>query len=502
MTGGTGVLEIVALFAFGLIFCLSALRRHLPHLPIGRSRAHRRSIDRPVRFEPFGASSDTVSPVSAAPEHSELTRGASADALTCSGPADTHRLDRRFHSDPDGVIPLAQALRENAPIASCQDPPTALAVERRGAFPAEVDVAGKILLVDSRDGFRTSMLLRLARAGYRVFPVARSRDAIDAFARETADLVLIHRDALIELGGDFVRRLRALSQYVPILVHGGHPGSGDVGRLRHGADITVVASAGDDTDVLTTLVDCAIGSAHSARRAGEAIESGSRILSDLCYHFRSALEVISGYVEILGDTPDLERHRDTLDRVRASASSVTGQLRGCAAIAPASAEPARIERVDLAALSAQIHRLVSRAIGDRPLNLTTTGPVHGSALFTDGEKLLGILSTVVTEIVRFDRSADINIAVRSHPDRTDFVVSEVEPSISSTAATSLGGEEAPEGASASGLGVGAAVAERWSRSIGATISVAAGRRGVGVRTVSVPARLMTVGRGAGAQTVH
>lgn len=487
MTSGTGMIEVVALLAFGLILCLSALRKKLPDLPIWRSRSTGDACRPRVRFAPLDSS--------LAPTGGRPTSACGGSFGPDTGPEEGGP-DGRFDDASSDAIPLAQALVRGGKAAAVADP-------REAASPALAE-AGKVLLVDAREGFRTGMLLRLARSGYRVFPVARSRDALDVFTREKADLVQIHRDALIELGGEFVRRLRASSPYVPILVHGGHPGSGDVGRLKHGVDITVVASAGDDTRVLATMIDCCLGAAHSEQQTREVIEARGRIIADLCYDVRSALEVISGYTDILRDTPDFNLHRETLDRMRASTSSATHHLQGCAAWAPAPLEPARIERVELAELSQEIRRLAGHAIGDQPLRLTTTGPVYGSALFTDGEKLVGILSSVVAEAVRHSPTKAINIAVRSHPDRTDFVVTGIEPHFTASAGAPFAAVDRVVGAGDRSCGVGLEreIAMRWGQSIGATISGAAGPSGRMACTVSVPARLLTCGSNPATPTLH
>ena len=501
MSSGTGILEVVALLAFGLILCLSSLRRHLPSLSLWRSSSLADENRPRVRFEPTLsrlAATDAPQPTVAgvAPIGGAWHLPSNIDSCRNASVLRSTACDSLLGDEHGGIL-LAEALLRGGhgllarqrPVGEVNrdDEPSPHCAQRTGE-------ANRILLVDSRDAFRTSMLLRLARSGHRVFPVARSRDAMDVISREKPALIQIHRDALIELGGKFVQRIRAVSPNVPILVHGGHPASGDVGRLKHGVDITVVASAGDDADVLATMVDCSLAAARPAHHLREVIEVRSRILSDLSYNVRSALDRISGYTDILGDTAALDHQRDTLERMRASTSAATSHLQGCAAFASGIPESTRIERVGLDFLAEQVRRLVARQVGARQLGareggehqlrLTTTGPLHGSALFTDGEKLTSILSQVVAEAVRLGPTTDVNIAVRGHADRTDFVVTDGRPSFASALPRRVGGSD-----SAADLELG--IAEQLSQSIGATISGCADPNGAMACTVSVPARLLT-----------
>ncbi len=517
MITGSAVFEVLALFAVALLVCWPAMRRYLPNVrgreasPAGAGRPNR------ARFEPRSAQRRAASE-----ELPQVTSALPSDGVYDSD--ETPLLARgRVGSiddfgagdDRDGaVLPLAEALLRGERVRSS---PSAMLdindkTNGRQSVASEPTVAAqaaphgepfKVLLIDSRDKFRTSMLLKLARAGHRVFPVAEARDAINVFMRERADLVQIHRDVLLEAGVEFVRRIRAQSPHVPILVHGGRHGAGDVGRLKHGVDITVVTTAGDDADVLVEMIDCSLVASRNIRRVRDDQEVRSTILSELCFHLRSSLDVISGYTEILSDQPDLSPFREMLDSMRVSTNSATIHMQSCVDVALDAPESARSERFDLSTLSERIRRLVSRQIGTHPLRLTTTGPVQGSALFTDGEKLLTILSHVIADAIKFTPTGEINLSVRSVSDHTDFVVTDAGPGISADVPMPFAPVPPPgggDGASASGVGL--AIAERLSRSIGATLTGTCGEGGAAAFTISVPAKLLTQGPEAVSLTVH
>lgn len=527
MMGGTSAFEVIALFAVAALVCWPTLRRRMPAFG---TRAE--AIGAPAsmaRFEPRRSGrhdrcqtdmSTYAAPVALAPEeYYEEEISAPAVRRTANRwPADDDLPVRRSaHRRPDaqerpaprpsaerwaeeeeeeGVLPLAEALLRGERILSRPAPqPEPEPVAEPVVQPF------KVLLVDARDKFRTTMLLRLARTGHRVFPVARAAEALDVFTRERSDLILIHRDALRELGPDFLRRIRATVSHVPILVHGGGRSNADLDAHVRNFGITLVAGAGDDTDVIADMVDCSLAAARAIRRVRDDQEVRGKILSELSYNLRSSLDVITGYTDILSDEPDLSGYRDVLERMRASTTAATAQMQSCVDVALDVPDCARQERVDLSSLSQKIERLVTRQIGTHPLRLTTSGPMQGSALFTDGEKLLAILSHVVTDAVKFTPNGEINIALRSLPDRTDFVVTDSGPGISADVPLPFAAVP-PHGAGDTGTagGVGLTIAERLSRSIGATLTGRCGEGGAASFTISVPGKLMQTQNAA--RTLH
>ncbi len=505
----SSMFEVAALFALALAVCWPAIRSRLPQ----RSQSvEADTATHGARFEPRGSHLEEIDerpthPLVAAPlpdaiyddEEEYPTSVRPASAIDLPG---------------EGVLPLAEALLrgEHVEVANGASHQPVLAHPNGGSRQID-DVAPqsdaprepfKVLLVDGREKFRTSMLLKLARTGNRVFPVAKGREALDVFTREKSDLVLISRDALTEVGSDFVHRVHATSPHVPILVHGGKPGAGDLGPLKNGVDITALSRVGDDTEMIAEMVNCSLTASQSMRNVRDDQDVRAKILSELCFNLRSSLDVISGYTDILSDEPDLSRFRDLLDRMRQSTNAASVQMQGYVDVALDIPENVRQERVDLSTLSDRIERLVSRQIGTHPLRLTTTGPIEGSALFTDGEKLLSILSHVVTDAIKFTPTGEINIAVKSTADHTDFVVTDAGPGISADVPMPFAPMAAPptggDGASASGVGL--AIAERLSRSIGATLKGTCGEGGAAAFTISIPSKLMTPSTEAASRMVH
>ncbi len=517
--------EVIALFAVAAMICWPAIRKYLP-LPSGDGGGDGERGQR-ARFEPRNAAELRhqveappllASPVPDAVYDDEAETAASPARVPMASPPSAG--DGTNGSGERAVLPLAEALLlGDRPAAAPAAAPAALADTARNGnatngtaqpvpppAPAESGEPQvfRVLLVDEREKFRTAMLLRLARAGHRVFPVTKARDALDVFTRERCDLVLINREAICSVGADFVQRIRATAPYVPILVHGGVPGAGDVGPLKHGVDITVVSTANDDPERLAEMIDCALSASHCIRSVREDQIMRGKILGELCHDLRSALDVISGYTDIMRDAPELNRFQEMLDQMRASTASATAHVQSYVDVALDVADSARQERVELSSVSQKIEKLVESRIGSHPLRLSTTGAVHGSALFTDEEKLLAILAHVITDAIKFTPTGEINIDVQAAGDRTDFTITDAGPGISADAPMLFAAVPPPPDNSDSGekSGVGLAIAERLSRSIGATLSGTCGEGGAAAFTVSVPAKLITAGETASPTTAQ
>ncbi len=524
MPGAENVFEVLALFAIAAMASWPALRNRwfIDRGPAERNEA----VSAANRFEPKQSAAHCEHAEPARPLAAEVSAEVSAEELYGDVAPYSEIPDSAISLSLDdtqreGIVPMAEALLRGESAGDAPSPgvvangntaglhkgmslKAARAHSQSSAIVAKPEPF-KILLVDRREKFRTAMLLRLARSGHRVYPVENGREALDLFARERTDLIMIHRELLCEAGSDFARRVHARAPHVPILVQGGKPGAGDVGVLKHGVDITVVANAGDDCDVLVNMIECSLAATRCIRNVQDDQQVRGKMLSDLCYDLRSTLDVVSGYTDILRDEPDLGRFAEMLDRMRATMTSAaaTVQMQSYLDVALDVAESVREERVDLASLSERVRHLVARQIGAHPLRLTTSGPIEGSALFTDGEKLLAILSHVVTDAVRSAPTGEINIAVRSTIDHTDFIVSDAGPRISADVSMprtdgspTAGDDGAPQ------AGVGLTIAERLSRSIGATLTRPSATAGVAQFTISIPSKLMTSSSEAAARLLH
>jgi len=483
MPGTSNIFEILALFAVGALVCWPALRRRFPALQFAKAEPAQ-----PVRrYEPQSARAYC--------EHARP-----------SAPLAETDIDETFYggypdpaADDDHVMPLAEALMRGEEFLDAEQAASGRVSVERAATEAVAAAPApfKIMVVDRRDKFRTAMLLKLARGGHRVYPVANGREALDLFSRERTDLILIHRESLCEAGADFPKRVRSRAPYVPILVHGGRPGAGNVGKLRHGVDITVISNAGEDADVISDMIDCSLAATRCIRAVQEEQGVRGQVVSELAFDLRSALDVICGYTDILSDDPDLGRFGEMLSRMRESTSSAaaTVQMQSDVDSALEIDSGAREERVDLFQLSEKLQQLVERRIGTRPLDLTTSGPIEGSALFTDGEKLAAILSHVIADAARTTPTSAINVAVRSSAEHTDFVVSDAGPSIRSDMGVPYAGDAAPRG-------VGLTIAERLGRSIGATLSGMQSESGASQFVIRVPSKLMTPSTEAASRLLH
>jgi len=478
------VIEVICLFAVAVMVSWPALKRYLPE----RAGATAAKSSNPQRYVPKSSEAE------AAEEDGDAFLGhMNGTGIGAADYADEEDEDQVDGVPERGVLPLAEALlrgervsaqnvaakRASAKTAADLFPPvtTSNGIE---PTPAPKDVR-TILLAESRDKVRTAMLLRLARSGHRVFPVATGREAIDLFTRQRTDVVFINFDILKHCGADLVRRIRALAPFVPVLV------SGAKSSAEHlDIDVTMIPHAGDDAELLAEMVECALAASRCLDRVRADQDVRGRILSELCYNLRSSLEVIHGYTDILHDEPDLSRFHDLIERVRASTKDASAQMQTYVDLSflEIPNEEVRRDRVDLSSLEEKVERLVTRQIGDHPLRLTTSGPLQGAALVTDGDRLLAILTHVVTDAVRFTPTGEINIAVKALPDRTDFIVSDSGPGIGADVATPL------PSANGSEYGISLAIAERLSRSIGASLTGACGEGGAASFTLSIPGRLM------------
>jgi signal transduction histidine kinase len=491
----SSIFEIVGLFLIAALVAWPAIRRRLPQRAApADENTHARFVpkeDVPVEEETTVPLDESFGGMNAA--------GQDGDAVYDDEPEEEQR-QKAFEAPLRKGVPTLPGIGRRDAAATAHGEPKAPRVEpppttNNGVEPAlQKKESPSVLLAETREKVRTAMLLKLARSGYRVFPVTSGQEALDLFSRERTDVVLLNFEIVKEAGPKLVRRIRSLAPFVPIIVPGVNGSGVETLGLKQELDVTLIPAAGDDPELVAEMIECALAAAKCIERVRADQDVRGRVLSELCFNLRSSLEVIQGYTEILRDEPDLSRFKEMLERMSASTSTASAQVQTYVDLSFLETPPEEIrrDRVDLTALEEKLERLVSRQIGSHPLHLTTSGPLDGGVLYTDGDRLLAILAHIVTDAVRFTPTGEINIAVKAHQERTDFIVSDSGPGISDVPMpfTHVEPPATMMGNGSSEQGVSLAIAERLSRSIGASLTGACGEGGAASFTLSIPSRLM------------
>jgi signal transduction histidine kinase len=372
---------------------------------------------------------------------------------------------------------------------------------------AEAEVRATILIAGAPADDADRLRRALGDQGHRLLSAATSDEALDVFVRERPQLVIVDERLLDGEGADLVRRFRALSPRLPIVLGADERRPSGRRTLIHGLDLNATLRASDDPLRTAETVDCVLATHRSTERVQAENDVRSLVLAKLCHSLRSPLHVIRGYTDILREDPETQPFEDLLERLAGATETALELVRDYLDLARVEAPGpmVRRERVDLDLFVMEILNLAGRQIGDRPLRLSTRVPFAGTCLYTDGEKLRVILNQLLANAIKFSSAGDIQLTVRSLGDSTEFAVADRGPGISREDRpilfTPFRQKLHEHLASTPGQGVGLAIAQRLSSLLGASLDVAPREHGGTVVTLRLPTPLIAQAAGP-ARTLH
>jgi len=413
-----------------------------------------------------------------------------------------------------GIIEMTEDLGGHPEISDLdllQPQPSGLLDESDSLHDRETSTVGStVLIADQRPESPDTLSPILTGEGYRILTARSHRVALEVFARERADILIIHHGLLTDGGLELVRKVRALAPAVPILIHAEHLERGERRRLIRDLDVNGIFCDEEDPDRVLELLDGALAASRCLVRTRAEQDVRGLILAKLCHNLRSPLHVIQGYVEVLRSDPSMSPREldDVLQRLADATEKATGVAHDYLDLARLEAPglPVRRERVGMDQLVAELRSLAWRQIGDKPVRLTTNMPLTGAFLYGDSQKLRMILSQLLANAIKFTPRGDIDLVIRSEGDHTDFIFADRGPGVSEQDLPLLltPFRQDPDDAWASlpGQGVGLAIVQRLSALIGASIRVRRRQGGGAVFLLSVPGPLMVEESESAGYTLH
>ena len=367
---------------------------------------------------------------------------------------------------------------------------------RRLAGQAPTMTMASVLLVSGQRDLVALDTARLEGEGHRVFAATDSVAALDVFVRERTDMLIVEH-SIIETGGaEFLRRVRALDDAVPVILRGHALDAEQRRRLMRALDLHGVY---DDADAGSSgfleLVESALAGIRRVRNARAAHELRDLILAKFCHELRNSLHVIRGYSEILHGDPATSSVENIVGRLEIASDTALGLAQDYLDLARLDAPGVivRLEPVDIDALLDDLRALGGRQIGARPVQFTTDVPFPGAFISTDGEKVRAILAQLLANAIKFTLSGKVRLTVRSELGRTDFIMADGGPGISQDALPDVLSPVCQfrndVAATTPGQGVGLAIALRLSALIGASLTAQSDVQGGAIFTLSLPVML-------------
>jgi len=341
------------------------------------------------------------------------------------------------------------------------DPPPARTVVLLDAVPATLSPAGSLL----------------GRAGYRVVSASTPGEALATLGGEPVSVLVVDAATGLDLTA-FARQVRAHDPLVQMVVRA--PASDAVRARTTASAILGWHDAEEPVAGLVGWVDAAYRAYEQVARLHVKERLKSELLANVSHEFRTPLNVIVGYMELLRE--------GTFGACPAEAESVFRKVLGNAAylldLVEEFLDLARLESgkatvaAEPIALVPFLHELAEASqllVRDKPVRFVADIPDDLPAIVAEAAKLRVIIQNLLANAAKYTAAGEVRLAAARHGnDHVAIAVHDTGPGIPSKhheAVFDVFQRLRTHEEHAKGVGLGLALARRFARMMGGDITL-------------------------------
>lgn len=272
-----------------------------------------------------------------------------------------------------------------------------------------------VLVVDDDESILQSVRVLLEREGHRVLTAQSGDAALEIIKSTELHLLLIDYFMPRMTGAELIEEIRRFDPLVQIVLQTGYAGEKPPREMLAALDIQGYHDKGRGPGDLLIWVDVALKAHRTLQRLEERERLQAELVANVSHEFRTPLNVIGGYAELLadGEFGDLEPSAvEVLGRVKDACQELSDLVSDFLRYArvQAGVEFVGLECIDLAQLAAEMERLVRVLLRDE-------GSVSARVLISDDlrsvssdpVKLRTILRNLITNAAKFTSAGEIAV---------------------------------------------------------------------------------------------
>lgn len=195
-------------------------------------------------------------------------------------------------------------------------------------LPASARSGSTILVVDDQDDALEAASVLLEGEGHEVLRCSTGQAALAVLAEHDVHLVLVDYCMPTMSGEELIQTIRARDRYVQIVLQTGYAGPRPPRQLLVELDIQGYHNKGDGPDALLMWVDVGLKEQRLIHELRERERVQAELVANVSHEFRTPLNIISGYAEMLLDaefTPLPTVARTTIESI-ARTNRTLGEL--------------------------------------------------------------------------------------------------------------------------------------------------------------------------------
>ncbi|HJQ84766.1 MAG TPA: hybrid sensor histidine kinase/response regulator [Candidatus Binatia bacterium] len=337
-----------------------------------------------------------------------------------------------------------------------------------------------VLVVDDQVDTLTSVRMLLEREGHRVLTAESGSAALALLGTEPVQLALVDYFMPVMNGEELIDRIRERDRLVQIVLQTGYAGEKPPREMLRRLAIQGYHDKSDGPERLLLWVDVALKAYDQIAQLHIAERLKTELLASVSHEFRTPLNVILGYVDLLREGtfgPCSPEAIPVFDKVRGNAGYLLELVEEFLDLSKleAGAMVVRCESVELTPFLRELGEWFSLLVRTRPIAFVTDVADGLPPVAAEPAKLRVVIQNLLSNAAKFTQQGEIRLAASSLGDgRVAIRVSDTGPGIPAEhheVIFDVFHQLGPHDGQTKGVGLGLALARRFARMMGGDITV-------------------------------
>jgi signal transduction histidine kinase len=273
-----------------------------------------------------------------------------------------------------------------------------------------------ILAVDDQQDSLVSARNLLEREGHRVITAESGEQALAVLKTTEVDLMIVDYVMPRMNGAQLVRAVRSFDPFVQIILQTGYAGEEPPRVMLAELDIQGYHDKADDPERLLLWVDVALKTHRLVKALRERERAQAELVANCSHEFRTPVNIIVGYAELLLDRdfgelpPDAVRPLRAIEEAARSLGELVSDFLRYARI-EAGVDAVKQEWVDVGELAGEMQRLAAPLLEDRGVVFALELALAPPRLLTDATKLRTILRNLIINAAKFTAAGTVALRI-------------------------------------------------------------------------------------------
>jgi signal transduction histidine kinase len=337
-----------------------------------------------------------------------------------------------------------------------------------------------ILVVDDQSDTLASVRMLLEREGHRILTAESGAAALALLGVEPVQLMLVDYFMPVMDGEELIRRVREREALVQIVLQTGYAGEKPPREMLRRLAIQGYHDKSDGPERLLLWVDVALKAYDQLAQLHIAERLKTELLANVSHEFRTPLNVIVGYIDLLRDGTFGTCPPDAIpvfDKVHGNAAYLLELVEEFLDLSKleAGAMSVRSEAVELTAFLRELGEWFALLVRAKPVRFVADVPDGLPAVAAESAKLRVVVQNLLSNAEKFTQQGEIRLSAAALGDgRIVIRVSDTGPGIPTEhheAIFDIFHQLRPHDGQTKGVGLGLALARRFARMMGGEITL-------------------------------